>query len=151
MATDAAQAAAPRVGIWEDFIDIFYAPSAVFRRRENGQRRHSARGRHDRLRHALLFEQRRASADVRWPSSTGIWRFAMRQNPNFPPEAVDRIRSFAVRMQQVGTFIFFPLAIAGVGVATWLAGKLVDARQSFRAAMIVAVYRLPPRASSRVS
>ena len=36
MATDAAPAAAPRVGIWEDFIDIFYAPSAVFSRRENG-------------------------------------------------------------------------------------------------------------------
>ena len=25
-----------RVAIWEDFIDIFYAPSAVFRRREHG-------------------------------------------------------------------------------------------------------------------
>ena len=36
MATNAAPAAAPRVGIWEDFVDIFYAPSAVFRRRENG-------------------------------------------------------------------------------------------------------------------
>ena len=36
MAPSAAPAATPRVGIWEDFIDIFYAPSSVFRRRENG-------------------------------------------------------------------------------------------------------------------
>jgi hypothetical protein len=25
-----------RTAVWEDFIDIFYAPSAVFRRREQG-------------------------------------------------------------------------------------------------------------------
>ena len=36
MATQAAPVAAPRAAIWEDFIDIFYAPSSVFRRRENG-------------------------------------------------------------------------------------------------------------------
>ena len=36
MATHASPTATPRVGIWEDFIDIFYAPSAVFLRRENG-------------------------------------------------------------------------------------------------------------------
>jgi heme O synthase-like polyprenyltransferase len=36
MATQATPVAAPRASIWEDFIDIFYAPSAVFRRREHG-------------------------------------------------------------------------------------------------------------------
>ena len=48
-------------------------------------------------------------------------------------------------MQQVGTFIFIPLAIAGIGITTWLAGKLVDAKQTLRAAMIVAAYAYAPR------
>ena len=36
MAMQATPVAAPRAAIWEDFIDIFYAPSSVFRRREAG-------------------------------------------------------------------------------------------------------------------
>ena len=36
MATQAAPVVTPRAAIWEDFVDIFYAPSAVFRRREQG-------------------------------------------------------------------------------------------------------------------
>jgi len=144
MATDAAQAAEPRVGIWEDFIDIFYAPSAVFRRRENGNVVIPLAV--VTIVCGVLFYLNSGALqpmfDAEFDRNMAI---AMRQNPNFPPEAVERIRSFAVRMQQVGTFIFFPLAIAGVGMATWLAGKLVDARQNFRAAMIVAVYAYTPR------
>ena len=36
MSTHATPVVTPRAAIWEDFIDIFYAPSAVFRRREHG-------------------------------------------------------------------------------------------------------------------
>src|SRR5687768_16099272 len=36
MATETAPVAATPAAIWEDFIDIFYAPSSVFRRRETG-------------------------------------------------------------------------------------------------------------------
>ena len=31
-----AQTTSPRAAVWEDFIDIFYAPASVFRRREHG-------------------------------------------------------------------------------------------------------------------
>ena len=144
MAPSAAPAATPRVGIWEDFIDIFYAPSAVFRRRENGN-------------FVIPLAVVTIVCGVLFYLNSGALQpmfdaefdrnmaIAMRQNPNVTPEAVERIRSFAVRMQQVATFIFIPIAILGVGVATWLAGKLVDAKQSFRAAMIVAAYAYTPR------
>jgi hypothetical protein len=69
----------------------------------------------------------------------------MRQNPKIPPEAMERMRGFGMRIQQVGMFVFIPLAILGVGVATWLAGKLVDARQTLRAALVVAAYAYTPR------
>ncbi len=105
MATDAAPAAAPRVGIWEDFIDIFYAPSAVFRRRENGNVFIPLAV--VTIACGVLFYLNSGALqpmfDAEFDRSMAI---AMRQNPNIPPEAVERIRSFAVRMQQVGTFIF---------------------------------------------
>ena len=144
MATNAAPAAAPRVGIWEDFVDIFYAPSAVFRRRENGNVFIPLAV--VTIVCGVLFYMNSGALqpmlDAEFDRGMAI---AMRQNPKIPAEAVERIRSFAVRMQQVGTFIFFPLAIVGIGVATWLAGKLVDAKQTFRAAMIVAAYACAPR------
>jgi hypothetical protein len=144
MATDAGSAAAPRVGIWEDFIDIFYAPSAVFSRRESGNAFIPLAV--VTIACGVLFYLNSGALqpmfDAEFDRAMAI---GMRRNPNIPPEAVERIRTFAVRMQQVGTFISFPLAIVGIGVTTWLAGKLVDAKQTFRAAMIVAAYAYTPR------
>ena len=65
MATQAAPVAAPRAAIWEDFIDIFYAPSRRVPPPGERQRLHSARGHHGAVRRAVLSEQRRAAADVR--------------------------------------------------------------------------------------
>ncbi len=48
-------------------------------------------------------------------------------------------------MQQVMIFVFLPIAIFGVGVTTWLTGKLVDAKQTFRAALVVGAYAYAPR------
>ena len=131
-------------GIWEDFIDIFYAPSAVFRRRENGNFFIPLAV--ITIVCGVLFYLNSGALqpmfDAEFDRGMAI---AMRQNPNMPPEAVERISSFAVRMQQVVMFIFIPLAIFGVGVTTWLAGKLVDAKQTFRAALIVAAYAYAPR------
>ena len=69
----------------------------------------------------------------------------MRDNPNIPPEAMERMRGFASRIGQVAIFVFMPLAIFGVAIATWLAGKLVDAKQTFHAALVVAAYAFTPR------
>ena len=144
MATQAAGATAPRAAIWEDFVDIFYAPSAVFRRREHGN-------------FFIPLAVITILCGVLFYLNTGTLQpmfdaefdrqmsIAMRQNPNIPPEAVERMRGFAMRMQQVAMFIFIPLAIFGVGVITWLAGKLVDAKQTFRAALVVGAYSYAPR------
>ena len=144
MATHVEPAATPRAAIWEDFIDIFYAPGAVFRRRENGSFFIPLAV--VTIVCAVLFYLNSGALqpvfDAEFDRQMSI---AMRQNPNIPPEAVERIRAFGMRMQQVGMFIFIPLAIVGVGMATWLAGKLVDAKQTIRAAMVVAAYAYAPR------
>jgi hypothetical protein len=143
MATQAA-GAAPRAAIWEDFVDIYYAPSAVFRRREQGN-------------FFIPLAVITILCGVLFYLNSGTLQpmfdaefdrqmaAAMRQNPNIPPEALDRMRSFAMGFQQVAMFVFLPLAMFGVGVTTWLAGKMVDATETFRAALVVAAYSFAPR------
>ena len=134
----------PRAAIWEDFIDIFYAPSSVFRRRENGNFFIPLAvitivcG-------VLFFLNSGAMQPMFDAEFNRQMATVMRDRPNIPPEAMDRMRGFAITMQQVAMFIFIPIAIFGVGVATWLAGKLVDATQTFRAALVVGAYSYAPR------
>lgn len=144
MATHVEPAATPRAAIWEDFIDIFYAPGAVFRRRERGSVFVPLAV--VTIVCAVLFYLNSGALqplfDAEFDRQMSV---AMRQNPNIPPEVVERMRGIGMRIQQVGMLIFIPLAIVGVGATTWLAGKLVDAKQTFRAAMIVAAYAYAPR------
>jgi hypothetical protein len=144
MATQAAPVATPQAAIWEDFIDIFYAPSSVFRRRETGN-------------FFIPLAVITVMCGVLFYLNSGALQpmfdaefdrgmaMATRQNPNIPPEAVERMRGFASRMQVVMIFVFIPIAIFGVGVATWLAGKVVDAKEAFRAALMVGAYAYSPR------
>jgi hypothetical protein len=144
MATQAAPVTTPRAAIWEDFIDIFYAPSAVFRRRENGNFFIPLTV--ITMLCGVLFYLNSGALqpmfDAEFDRQMAV---VMRQNPNFPPEALERGRAFAAIMQKVAMFVFIPIAIVGIGVATWLVGKLVDARQTFGAALVVAAYAYSPR------
>ena len=144
MATQAAPAAAPRAAIWEDFIDIFYAPSAVFRRRENGN-------------FFIPLAVITVVCGVLFYLNSGALQpmfdaefdrgmaIARRQNPNLNAEAIETMRSFMSRVQMVMIFIFLPIAMFGVGVATWLAGKMVGAKETFKAALVVGAYAYAPR------
>jgi hypothetical protein len=63
---------------------------------------------------------------------------------------MERMRNIGVRVQQIGMFIFIPIAMFGVGLASWAVGKLFDATQTFRAAMVVAAYAYTPRIVEQV-
>jgi hypothetical protein len=144
MATQTAPVAAPQPAIWEDFIDIFYAPSAVFRRRENGN--FFVPLAVITIVCGTLFYLNSGALQPMFDAEFDrAMAMAMRQNPNVRPEAVETMRGFATRMQMVMVFVFIPIAIMAVGVTTWLAGKLVDAKQTFRAALIVGAYAYSPR------
>lgn len=144
MATQAAPVAAPPAAIWEDFIDIFYAPSAVFRRREHGN-------------FFIPLAVITIVCGVLFYLNSGALQpmfdaefdrgmaAARRQNPDIPPEAMANMRAFASRIQMVMIFIFLPIAMFGIGVTTWLAGKLVGAKQTFAAALVVGAYAYAPR------
>ena len=144
MATQAAPVSAPPAAVWEDFIDIFYAPSSVFRRRENGNFFIPLAV--ITLVCGTLFYLNSGALqpmfDAEFDRAIAV---AARQNPNMPAEAVERMRGFAARVQVLIVFVFIPMAIFGVGVMSWLVGKLVDARQTFRSALVVGAYAYAPR------
>jgi hypothetical protein len=130
---------------WEDFIDIFYAPSEVFKRRENSG-------------FAVPMFVLTLVIGILAIAMSGAFRpimdaefsrgmaAAMRQNPNLTPEMAEKGRAFGEVFAKIGAFIFVPVGMFLVGLFLWLCGKLVDARQTLAAAIMVAAYSFTPRA-----
>jgi len=135
--------ATPQASLWEDFIDIIVAPASVFRRRERGSW----------LIPLLVVTIAVvvisfASRGVMQPVMDAEFeRVAdgMRKNPQMTEEMIDRARSVTAFFTTWGPIVFIPLSIIIVGFMTWLVAKLVDARQSVHAAMVVAAYAFVPR------
>jgi hypothetical protein len=135
---------AKQTAVWEDFVDIFYAPSYVFARRQNGSFWIPM------LVVTLLvgsvyFLTSGAMQPIRDAEFTRQAAVAMQKNPQITPEAMERFRYIGTRIGQVMTFVAMPFIIAMIGTALWLVGKLFDARQTFKAALIVAAYACVPK------
>lgn len=130
--------------IWEDFVDIFYAPSSVFARREKGSPWPPILVVTILL--GLLFY---ANSGVLEPIMDAEFRrgmaTAMRDNPQLTPEMIERSRGFTEMFTKVGVFIVMPITIFLIGLALWLCGKIVDAKQTLKAAVVVAAYSYMPR------
>jgi hypothetical protein len=130
--------------IWEDFIDIFYAPSAVFRRREHGSVFIPLLV-VTVLTGAIFYLNSGALQPLFDAEFDRQMAAAMRNNPKITPEVVENMRGFTSRVGQIGIFVFLPVGILCVGVVTWMAGKLVDAKESFLTALVVSAYAFTPR------
>ena len=102
MATQTAPATAPPAAIWEDFIDIFYAPSSVFRRRENGSF-FVPLAVVTVLCAALFYLNSGVLQPVFDAEFDRGMATAMRQNPNIPPEAAKKLNSKDLRLFDVFT------------------------------------------------
>ena len=135
--------ATPQASLWEDFIDIIFAPASVFRRRERSSW----------LIPLLIVTiaigvVSFASRGVMQPVMDAEFeRVAegMRKNPQITEEMIDRARSVGAWFTTYGPILFTPISIIVVGFMTWLVAKLVDARQTLHAAMVVAAYAFVPR------
>lgn len=133
-----------KAGLWEDFVDIFYAPSSVFARRADGK-----------FAMPLLFlvivgtllffltknaiqpmmdaEFARRSADM------------LRKNPNMTQEQLASGRNFFEMLGPLFFAIGLTITVLGTGLILWLVGKLFDAKESVAAAMMIATYAEVPR------
>jgi hypothetical protein len=133
-----------RASLWEDFVDIFYAPSQVFARRTD-----------EKFGMPLLFlvvvcavlafltknalqpvmdaEFARRSAEM------------MRQNPNLTAEQMASGRGFFEMFGPIFFAIGIAVSVFGTGLVLWLVGKLFDAKESVAAAIMIAAYAEMPR------
>ena len=133
-----------RAGLWEDFVDIFYAPSSVFARRSDGQFGMPLLflvlvGT------VLFFLTKNATQPIMDAEFTRQTAAAMRNNPNITAEQAASSRGFFEMFAPIIFAIGITLSILGTGFVLWLVGKLFDAKESVMAALMIATYSEVPR------
>jgi len=136
--------ATAKTSFWEDVIDIFIQPAAVFRRRE-----------HSSVWPPLLFIAISiavitfATFNVLEPMfDAEFTRGAakgMAKNPQMTPEVMDKARGFANAGAKYGVGVIMLVWVFIVGVVSWLVGKIFDSKQSFQTALAVVAWAEMPR------
>lgn len=133
-----------KASLWEDFVDIFYAPSSVFARRANGQWGMPllflvVAGT------VLFFLTKNAMQPIMDAEFARQSAEAMRKNPNLTTEQLESGRKFFETIGPVIFLVILTISIIGTGLILWLVGKLFDAKESVAAALMIAVYSEVPR------
>jgi len=126
---------------WEDFIDIFYAPSAVFARR---------------ITSGFFIPMLVVTlvAGTLYLVNSAVWSQVMeaemgralaRSPQTLTPEQMQAARNFTQIVGKIGAFVLTPIAMFLTGFALWVCGKLFESKQSFGQAVMVAAYAYVPR------
>ncbi len=137
--------AAPNTSLWEDFIDIFYAPSQVFARRREG-RFGLALLVLTVVSVALYFAFRNAYQPMIDAQFDQAMRGQAAQGgPALTPEQLASGRKFAGIFATVAGAVGTPLIVFISGLLIWLAGKFFDSTATLGQATMVATYANVPR------
>jgi Yip1-like protein len=133
-----------KAGIWEDFVDIFYAPSSVFARRSDGKFGLAffillAVGT------VLVFLTKNAVQPIMDAEFTRRSADMLAKNPNLTAEQLASGRGVMETFGPVFFTLGLALTVLGTGLVLWLVGKLFDAKESVAAAMMIATYSEVPR------
>lgn len=133
-----------KASIAEDFVDIFYAPSTVFARRDKGGYgwtlliisvlailfTFAARGT---ITNALEGDMTRAMADQ------------MAKNPQLTPERVEAMKPTQMKISMFTMMIATPIAVVIVAFLSWLSAKFVSAKINWTQAMTIVTLAFIPR------
>lgn len=143
--TDAAAPPTPaKSSVFEDFVDIFFQPSAVFERRRDGQFGLAlvilavVTG-------VLAFVLHNGLAPIMDAVIAKQQAAMMAKNPQLTQEQLSGMTGFMEMSSKFGAIVFVPIAALFGGVLIWLIGKFLDAKMAFAAAMVVSVYSGVPR------
>lgn len=133
-----------KAGLWEDFVDIFYAPSTVFARRSDGKFGMPLLflvlvGA------VLFFLTKNATSPIMDAEFARQSAAAIRKNPQLTAEQMASGRGFFETFAPVFFAVGITLSIFGTGFVLWLVGKLFDAKESVAAAIMIATYAEVPR------
>jgi hypothetical protein len=133
-----------RAALWEDFLEIFTRPSAVFERRKNAG-------------FLLPFLVLVVVFVVLYLGLRGAFQpiidaeisrqlaKAMAKNPQMTEEGLAAGRAMADKFALVGPLVGFPVTVLLVGLVTWAAGRVIGAAVTVGAAMMIATYSYFPK------
>jgi len=133
-----------KASLWEDFVDIFYAPSSVFARRADGKfgvplailivvSTILVYLTINAMQPVMDAEFARRSADM------------LAKNPNMTEEQLSQGRKFFENFGPIFFAFGTLIGVLGTGVVIWLVGKLFDAKEGLSAAIMIVTYSEVPR------
>jgi hypothetical protein len=120
--------------LWEDFIDMFYAPSSVFRRRENQSPWPVIL-----IISALLLIISFATYNAMSGAFETEIRRQLAKNPQMTQDLVAKAVKFASWTTRLGG-LFYPIVIAIAAFFAWLIGKLVGSKLSYEVGLVIVAY-----------
>jgi len=130
-----------KASLLDDFMDIFYAPSAVFARRANSNFWIPLL-----IVSVLLGVIFFANRDLIDPIMEAEFARSMaKSSQQLTADQMEAARKFAGTIGTIFAFVGPPIAMLMLGVLIWIVGKFFDAKQSVNAAVVVAVFSYVPR------
>jgi hypothetical protein len=142
--TPTAAAAPPKASFWEDLIDIFFSPAAVFRRNEKNSVwppllfASLAIG----IIFFATFNQLEPIFDAEFTRGLAA---ATAQNPQITPDALAKTKAISEGFTRYGLSVVIFLTVLVIGAVSWIVGKLFGSAQTFHAALVVAAWSYMPR------
>src|SRR5690242_13464936 len=146
----AAPAAPKQASFWEDLVDIFFSPAAVFRRNENKS-----------LLPPLLFVAIAIGViffftfntlepifDAEFTKGTAQ---ALKANPQINQEALAKMKGVQENIARYAVGVIMLVTVLVVGSLSWIVGKLVGSAQTYHAALVVAAWSYMPRVLDSVA
>jgi hypothetical protein len=130
--------------VWEDFIDIFYAPSDVYARRANSSFFLPLVV--VTLLTGILFVVNSGVLAPIMDAEMGRSFAAMQKKGVTLNQAqIDTARRFSETFGKIAAFIFMPVGIFFTGLFLWVVGKFVESKQTLGQGLMVAAYAFLPR------
>ncbi|MEP6509166.1 MAG: YIP1 family protein [Gemmatimonadales bacterium] len=143
--TDATTAALPpKASVWEDFVDIFTNPSAVFERRRDGQFG-LALAVLAVVTGILAFALHNGLAPVMDAVIAKQQAAMMAKNPALTQDQLSSMSGIMEKSAQFGAIVFVPIFAVIGAFLIWLIGKFVDTKMAFAPAMMISTYSGFPR------
>lgn len=138
--TSPAADAAPKAALWEDFLDIFYSPTSVFRRRE-GKPWWPAFLIVVVLGVVLFYLYQQVLSPVMQVEAQRQAARIMERNPNVTEEDLARMGGMGNSIfSLIMVAVVYPISILLTGVVLWLFGKLFGAAATVGSVIMVATY-----------
>jgi len=132
-----------KASLLDDFMDIFYAPSAVFARRANAGFWIPLLIISVLL--GVIFFANRDLIDPIMEAEFARGMAKSAQAGKMTPEQMEAARKVTGTIGMIFAFVGPPIAMLLLGVVIWIVGKFFDAKQTMNAAIVVAVFSYVPR------